>query len=97
MIDLPNGIVTFADGNLSEPLAHSFILRTNNTVLMATTNNRVKLTLSMNTGLMTGSFQHPDNTNKTTSFSGVVLQQQNYGGGAFLGTNQSGSVLLGGE
>jgi hypothetical protein len=31
---------------------------------------------------------------KTITFNGVVLQNQNFGGGFFIGTNQTGRVSI---
>jgi hypothetical protein len=80
--------VSLEDGNLSAPVD-----------LVVSLDERfkatapVKLTINSKTGKFTGSFAHPA-TGKTAKFSGVVLQQQNFGGGYFLGTNESGAVAL---
>jgi hypothetical protein len=43
--------------------------------------------------LFHGSVINPE-TGKPITVNGIVLQNQNFGAGFFLGTNQSGSVLL---
>ncbi len=55
--------------------------------------NKLALTLTSSSGLLGGSFVHPDTLKKST-LKGVVLQKQQIGGGYFLGTNQSGTLSL---
>jgi hypothetical protein len=52
-----------------------------------------KLTFKTASGLFTGSVIDPA-TGKPIQVNGVVLQNQNFGAGLFLGTTESGSVLL---
>jgi hypothetical protein len=52
-----------------------------------------KLTVRTSSGLFHGSVINPE-TGKPITVNGIVLQNQNFGAGFFLGTNQSGSVLL---
>src|SRR5262249_46004306 len=52
------------------------------------------LALNGNTGAFSGSFKAPGIT-ATTSFSGVLFQKRNLGGGVFLGTSRSGAISLG--
>jgi len=47
-------------------------------------------------GTFSGTFANPDQPKKTVSFSGVILQNQVYGAGWHKGTNQSGTVWIGG-
>ena len=51
------------------------------------------MTLSPSTGQFKGSFVDTAAV-RTVSFTGVVLQKSTNGAGYFLGTNQSGRVLL---
>ena len=51
---------------------------------------------SLVTGVLGGSFAHPD-IHRRRSFYGVALQQQNTAQGFFMGTNQSGAFLLRGN
>jgi outer membrane protein assembly factor BamB len=46
-----------------------------------------------NSGVMTGTFQHPL-TGQTLQFRGITVQKSNWRSGYFLGTNQSGVVHL---
>ena len=52
-----------------------------------------KLTFKTSSGLFKGSVMNPE-TGKPIAVNGVVLQNQNFGAGFFLGTTESGSVLL---
>ncbi|MDB6026023.1 MAG: hypothetical protein JWM68_2246, partial [Verrucomicrobiales bacterium] len=72
------------------------------TTLTASTNSELrKLTMAVDgkTGKISGSFTNaisvlPTGLAKTILWSGAVLQPWNVGYGYFLGTNQSGAVLL---
>jgi hypothetical protein len=55
--------------------------------------NKLTVTITSASGLFSGSIGVPG-SGKTVAFTGVVLQKQNIGSGFFLGTNQSGRVLL---
>jgi hypothetical protein len=56
--------------------------------------NALTLAVTTSTGLFKGSAVNPA-TGKASAFTGVVLQKQNFGGGFFLGTNQTGRVYFG--
>jgi plastocyanin len=62
----------------------------------STSSNKLTLTFRATTGTFTGKVLNPGTT-KTLSFNGVVLQALDLGTGFFLGTNQSGQVLLEGS
>lgn len=49
--------------------------------------------LNPNTGLIEGSFIHPE-TRTPTPFRGVYVQKRGWGSGYFMGTNTSGMVHL---
>jgi hypothetical protein len=96
-LNFTNGFVVFNEGQLIVPMTNNFFLKSNNMVTVAPNDEKVKVSFDARTGLLLGSFLHPDITNKLTSYWGAVLQDQNYGAGFFLGTNQSGSVTLEGN
>jgi hypothetical protein len=52
-----------------------------------------KLTFNTTLGLFNGKVMNPE-TGKPITVNGVVLQNQNFAAGLFLGTNQSGSVVF---
>jgi hypothetical protein len=94
ILDLEYVRTVFDGGNLVLPSTNIVLIQNDNLVATVVTDDQLKISFDTKIGLLKGTFAHPDNTNKITSFSGAVLQKQNYGAGAFLGTNQSGSVLL---
>lgn len=97
LLAITDGTVVLQEGNLVLSLTNSITLRSNNLATVATTNNLLKVSFDTKTGLLKGTFAHPNNTNKITSFSGAVLQQQNYGAGYFLGVDESGVIILDGN
>ena len=89
---LANAIVVFSGGNISENFTNDVTLAPNARVTYGGT-NKLKLTLTQKTGQFTGSVT-PPGTRKAVPFKGAILQKQGYGGGFFLGTNQSGRVYF---
>jgi hypothetical protein len=55
--------------------------------------NGSKLIFNSISGLFSGTVANPE-TGKPITVNGVVLQYQDFAGGLFLGTNQTGSVVL---
>jgi len=81
-------------GNLDEAITNSLVV-TNGVITLLTTNGSVSnFQYATSSGLLSGSFENPANSNKVTAIKGVLLQNQGYGGGWFLGTNESGSLLI---
>ncbi len=91
---LTNGFITMQDGNLAQPIVKCLVLINNKAVITTVNDNSLTLTANPNTGIWTGTFV-ATGSKKATPIKGVVLQQQKIAVGAFLGTNQSGSVELG--
>ena len=91
-INLTNGMVSFAGGNLSAPFTNLVVLTPKNLVTNAST-NLLTFSLTIPSGVYSGSVAVPG-TKTTLSFKGALLQDENGGYGYFLGTNQSGRVLL---
>ena len=94
LLDITNATISITDGNLLAPITNSFVLTTNNLAKVATTNNRVTITFATKTGLFKGSFLDPARGPQLVPFGGALLQDQNFGGGSFNGTNQNGRVLI---
>jgi len=93
VLDIDNGTISFADGNLSEEFTNVVTLGPNNKVINLTTNQPLVLTITLPTGLFKGTVTLNDaGAKKLLRFNGALLQRQNLGAGLFLGTNQSGSV-----
>jgi hypothetical protein len=93
-VDFINGTVTITNGNLGSAITRDVFLSTSNVLTITPTNQTVKLSLTAKSGLLSGTFKHPDNTNKVTTIKGAVLQEQKVGGGFFVGTNQGGLMLM---
>jgi hypothetical protein len=87
-----NGVFAFQNGNLASGLIDQVTLSTANKITNDGTN---KLTASITTssGLFKVTTVNPS-TGKSITGNGVVFQKGNFGGGFFLGTNESGSISL---
>jgi hypothetical protein len=81
-----------ANGNLANSFTNQIAMDSASKI--TSTNSTLKLKLTTSTGMFKGSVVNPD-TGKAVPFSGVVLQNRNFGGGFFTGTNQTGRVFLG--
>ena len=84
------GRTQFSAGNLAEPFANEVMLADNSKVSNSGT-NKLTLSISLSSGLFSGSVTPPGAT-RSFSFRGALHQKQNYGSGFFLGTDQSGRV-----
>jgi hypothetical protein len=94
LMDWSNGVVILQEGNLAQSITNGFEMGSNGKVTGA---GGLKLTLTTSgtkAGLFSGSVLNPA-TKKAVSFNGALLQNQNIGRGVFVGTNQSGSVVVG--
>jgi hypothetical protein len=88
------------DGNLSLPFTNCAALSVNDTFAFLPENvNMQKLKINRKTGMVQGQFYHPDitSTTKATLTYGAVLQDDKVVRGYFVGTDQSGSIRLGGN
>ncbi len=92
VLNFSTGILQVSNGNLSNTFIEGIALDSASKV--TSTNASVKMTITTSTGLFKGSVADPV-SGRTISFNGVVLQKQNYGGGFFTGTNQTGRVFIG--
>jgi hypothetical protein len=85
-----NAVVILSQGGLGESITNHVRLTAGARVTYAGT-NKLTLQLMQKSGAFTGRFT-PSGARKSTVFKGAILQKQGYGGGFFLGTNQSGRV-----
>ena len=90
VLNYTNGNVLLSGGNLAEGITNAVTVAVNG---KTTGTNHLNLTVSTISGLFTASVINPE-TKKTITLSGAVLEKQNIALGFFLGTNQSGNVLL---
>jgi hypothetical protein len=92
VLDFSAGQFWLANGNLANSFTNQIALDSASKV--TSTNSALKLTITTSSGLFKGTIPNPS-TGKSISVNGVVLQKQNFGGGFFTGTNQTGRVFLG--
>jgi len=85
-----DGQIIMQGGNLSQPVTNTFSIDANNKV---TSSDGLKLTFTSASGTFKGTFINP-NTGKPVPISGAVLENQDAGFGVFLGTDQTGSVMI---
>jgi len=86
------GSVVFTAGNLASAFTNAVSYSDDNKVLNLAS-NKMTLTISLPTGLFAGSVMVPGGT-RSTPFKGALFQKTDIGSGFFLGTNESGRVLL---
>jgi len=91
VINLPTGAAVFTGGDLP-PFTNIVSLSSNNKLLNQSPNS-LTLNVVLPTGAFNGSVTAPGATRKTP-FKGVFLRKANAGYGYFLGTDQSGSVVI---
>ena len=93
LLDMATGSLEFSSDNLSIDFANAIQLTPQNSFVNQGT-NKLSISVSKSTGRFNGAVSPPAG-GKSLSFSGVLLQRQNLGGGFFLSTNRSGNVILG--
>ncbi len=96
VLDLADGAgnarFTATDGGLANSLVRMLTIGRNNSVLVVDHGaERLKLTLSPESGLFSGSFIRPGTAQKK-AFQGVIFQKQNLGTGFFPGEPLGGTV-----
>jgi hypothetical protein len=91
VLNFSNGILALSNGNLSNSFIEGLALDSNSKV--TSTNATVKMAITTATGLFKGSVKDPF-SGRIVPFNGVVLQQQNSGGGFFIGFDQTGRVAI---
>ncbi len=92
VLNWTNGSIELSGGNLAAPLTNEITVATNNKVTVTST-NRTTLSITAASGLLRGSFINPG-TGRSSSIKGALLQKQQWGGGVFLGTNQTGLLMV---
>jgi len=87
-----NATLELNDGLLLAPASLDVSISDKSKVsfILPTSLQKPKVTINAKTGGITGSFTHPVSL-KTTAFSGVIFQKQQYGSGYFLGAPAPGS------
>lgn len=77
-------------------ITNALLLTLKNAILLtnAADTNKLALTITKASGVISGTFVNPSNPRQTISVNGVLLQNQTNAQGCFLGTNASGTFLL---
>jgi hypothetical protein len=93
-----NGVASLLDGNLPDIITNrvGITLPANLVTILGTNHASMKFSFTAANGLVTGSFNNAVTGNSAAAVKGVYLPSTNYQyvGGYFLGTNQSGSLLI---
>ena len=90
-----NGTLLIADGNVATRLSNVWNLFTPNHIVISNNLQGIKRPVSTGNGELPGwSFTNPATPTIVTKGKAAVLQNQNEIRGVFLGTNQSGSIML---
>jgi Fibronectin type III domain len=92
MLNLTNGMIVFAGGNLGPGFTNAFVISADGKVSSAS-GSGLTFSFSPSSGRFSGKVTDPA-TGRSYSFGGAVLQRANAGYGFLLGTNQSSEVTL---
>jgi hypothetical protein len=92
ILNLSNAVLSVTGGNLISACTNQLSVSTLGRVVNAGPEQMV-MSVTPSGGLFTGKLYPPD-TATAIRFKGALLQKSGFGSGFFLGTNQSGKVLL---
>jgi len=87
------GLLTLTDTNGLSLSGTAALSSSNSLIITGTDSGGAKAAISTSTGILSGSFIYPGQA-KTTTFEGVIIQDQKMGQGLFLGPHGSGTVTL---
>ena len=90
VLDLTNCLLSLTNGDLAQGILDQMVIAPND---KATDTAGDQLTFKAASGLFKGTEMDPT-TGKPIALNGVVLQNQNFAAGLFLGANETGSVVL---
>jgi hypothetical protein len=90
LLGFTEGQLSLTNGDLAQSITNQIGLGPDT---QATDQSADKLTFKTSSGLFKGSVTNPE-TGKPIAVNGIVLQNQNFGAGFFLGSTESGSVRL---
>lgn len=92
IIDLSDATVSFDGGNLNSSFGDSITIDTNSKVANQS-GNKLTMSFATATGIFKGTATSPDG--QKVNYRGAAFQKVNRAYGYFLGTDQSGSVVVG--
>ena len=90
VLGFTNGSLSLLNGNLAQGITSPISLASETP---ATDGSASRLSVNTSSGLFQISVISPE-TGRPISVRGIVLQNQNYGAGLFLGPSETGSALL---
>lgn len=93
VLNFSNAMLVVSGGNLTNEIRTGVQISNNMVKVRSGVLSNLSLTISTVNGAISGTFTDPQ-TRKVNKLTGVAVQGSNLGGGWFLGTNQSGSILL---
>jgi uncharacterized repeat protein (TIGR03803 family) len=86
--------LTLGGGNLGSNIVKSVVIAANGAVTVSPVgSDQLALAIQPGTGQLRGIFLNTD-INKVTTFNGLLLQDDNFAGGLFLGDTKSGFITL---
>jgi hypothetical protein len=95
---LPDALnATLIGGNLPFGITNQVAISSSDVIALQNPldeTNKLELTVTKSTGLISGSFANPANPKQTIKVNGVILQGQTNAQGYFLGVSQSGTFRL---
>jgi hypothetical protein len=94
ILQMSDGRLSFTGGNLAEDAILSATLGLGSKVTNNSAPAKLTMTFTVSSGLFKGSYTPTNAGAKAVSFAGAVLQKATNAAGYYLGTNQSGRVLL---
>jgi hypothetical protein len=92
ILSMTDGSASFSGGDLSSLFANSITLTPDNKVVN-NSDNKLTMSFALATGLFHGSVTPPDGSHNL-SFRGAAFQKGSSAYGYFLGTDQSGSIVV---
>ena len=95
ILDFIDGRLLLTNGDLPQNITNQIVLNPAAPITSQSTNDQTawKLEFKPSTGMFKGSVLNPE-TGASLSINGVVLQNQDFGAGLFIGTTETGSVTL---
>jgi uncharacterized repeat protein (TIGR01451 family) len=92
ILNVTNGVIILDGGNSPAPSSHEILVGPKSKVTVVGP-SKLTFSFTLATGLFKGTCLDAD-TSRKMSFAGAVMQKANHGSGYFLGTNQSGRVVV---
>jgi hypothetical protein len=93
ILQMSAGQLSFTGGNLAEDTIHAVTLGLGSKVANGS-QHKLTMSFTLPSGLFKGSYMPTNPGARPVSFAGAVLQKGTNAAGYYLGTNQSGRVLL---